>query len=100
MLEARDINPNIWSKAINCSSHVQTRAFRKSVKGKTPYEAWFGHKPNVSNFRIFGSRVWAQIPFEKRKALQPQRKECLMVGYGEDKKRLKNILHFQTQDIC
>ena len=52
----------------------------------TPYEAWFGQKPNVSNFRIFGTKAWARIPSEKRKALQPQIKECLMVGYSEDNK--------------
>ena len=52
----------------------------------TPYEAWFGEKPYVSNFRIFETKAWERIPSDKRKALQPQRKECLMVGYGEDTK--------------
>ena len=55
----------------------------------TPYEAWFGEKPNVSNFRIFGTKAWARIPSEKRKALQPKIKEYLMVGYGEDTKWYK-----------
>ena len=50
----------------------------------TPYKAWFGQKPNVSNFRIFETRAWARIPSEKRKSLQPQRKECIMVGNGEE----------------
>ena len=54
-----------------------------NVDGKTPYEAWFGHKPNISHFIIFGSRAWARIPPEKRKALKPQRKECIMVGFDE-----------------
>ena len=89
MIEARDLIPKIWAKAINCFAHIQNRAFHKLVKGKTPYKAWFGHKPNVLNFRIFGTRAWAQIPSEKRKALQPQRKECIMVGYGEDTKGYK-----------
>ena len=56
------------------------------MKGKTPYEEWSGHKPNVSNFRIFGSRAWAQIPSEKRKELQPQNKECILVVYFEETK--------------
>ena len=55
----------------------------------TPYEAWFGQNPNVSNFRIFGTRAWARIPSKKRKSLQPQGKECIMVGYGEDTKCYK-----------
>ena len=86
MIEERDISHRLWDKAINCVTHIQNRAFHKSVKGKTPYEAWFGHKPNVSYFMIFGSRAWARIASEKRKALHPQRNECIMVGYGKDTK--------------
>ena len=89
MIEARELNPKIWAKSISFSAHIQNRAFHKSVKGMTPYEAWFGEKPNVSNFRIFRTKSWARIPSEKTKALQPQRKECLMVGYGEETKGYK-----------
>ena len=73
----------LWDEAIIFIAHIQNKSFHKSVKVKTPYEAWFGQNPNVSNFRIFGTRAWARIPSEKRKALQPQSKECIMVGYGE-----------------
>ena len=86
MIEARDLSPKLWAEDISFVAHIQNKAFHKSVKGKTPYEAWFGHKPNVSNFRIFKTRAWAIIPSEKRKALKPQSKECIMVGYGEDTK--------------
>ena len=52
----------------------------------TPFESWSGHKPDVTHFRIFGSRAWARIPTEKRKALQPKNKECLFVGYSKIQK--------------
>ena len=68
MIEVRDLNHKIWVEAISCATHIQYRAFHKSMKGMTPYEAWFGEKPNVSNFRIFGTKAWARIPSEKRKA--------------------------------
>ena len=67
MIEARDLRPKLWAEAISCAAHIQNRAFHKSVKGMTPYEAWFGQNPNVSNFRIFGTKAWAGIPSEKRK---------------------------------
>ena len=89
MIEANNLSPKIWSEAINCAAYIHNRDLHKSVKSKTPYEAWFGHKPNISHFRIFGSRAWAQIPSEKRKKLQPQRKYCIMVGYVEDTKGYK-----------
>ena len=74
MIEAKDLIPKIWDEAINCDAYIHNRYLHKSMKGKTPYETWFGHKPNVSHFRLFGSRAWAQIPLEKRKALQPPSK--------------------------
>ena len=55
----------------------------------TPFESWSGNKPDVTHFRIFGSKAWARIPTEKRKDLQPQ--ECLFVGYFEDSKGYKLI---------
>ena len=89
MIEVRELNPKLWAEAISWAAHIQNRSFHKSMKGMTPYEAWFGEKPDVSNFRIFGTKAWARIPSEKRKSLQPQSKACLMVGYGEYTKGYK-----------
>ena len=65
----------------------------------TPFEAWSGHKPDVSHFRIFGSRAWARSPTEKRKDLQPQSPECLFVGYFEDSKGYKLINFTKNKDF-
>ena len=56
------------------------------MEGKTPFEAWSGHKTNVSHFRVFGLKDWARIPSEKRKALKPKIKESIMAGYYEYEK--------------
>ena len=57
----------------------------------TPFEAWSGHKLDVTHFRIFGSKAWDRIPTEKRKALQPQIQKCLFFGYSEYSKGYKPI---------
>ena len=89
MIEAKDLSPKLWDEAIKCVAYIQNLDLHKSLDGKTPYEAWFGHKPNISHFSIFGSRDWDRIPLEKKEALQPQIKECIMVGYGKDTKGYK-----------
>ena len=68
------------------------------MKGKTPFEAYFGHKPDVSNFKVFGSTAWARIPLDKRKALQPQSIECVFIGYLEESKGYK-LLNIRTKQI-
>ena len=57
--------------------------------GATPFEALHGHKPNVSHLRFFGSKAWAKIPLDKRKAFQAQISEWILLGYAEDRKAYK-----------
>ena len=76
--------PIFWAKAIKYASYIQNRVPHKFLDGITPFEAWSGHKPDVTHFRIFGSKAWAIIPTEKRKDLQPQSQEFLIVIYYED----------------
>ena len=69
MMEAKTLPPKYWAEAINYAAYIQNRVPHKQLDGMTPFEAWSGHKPDVTHFRIFGSRAWARIPTEKRKAL-------------------------------
>ena len=62
----------------------------------TPFEAWSGHKPDVTHFNIFGSKAWARIPTQKRKDLQPQNQECVFVGYYKDSKGY-NMIKLSTK---
>ena len=70
MLEYKGLDANIWAEEMNLISYIQNMVPHSSMKLKTPFEAYFGHKPDVSNLRVFGSTTWAQIPLDKRKDLQ------------------------------
>jgi hypothetical protein len=91
MLHAKSLPQRLWAEALNCATYIQNISPHRSVKDKTPYEAWSGLKPEVTHFRIFGSRAWAQIPSEKRKALDPQSTECIFVGYPDGVKGYRLI---------
>ena len=43
----------------------RNRVPHKQLDGSTPFKSWSGHKPDVTHFRIFGSKDWARIPTEK-----------------------------------
>ena len=70
MLEAKGLAENLWAEAMNVVAHIHTRVPHSSVKGETPFKSYFGHKPDVSNFKVSGSTAWARIPLDKRKYLQ------------------------------
>jgi hypothetical protein len=80
MLHAKSLPQRLWAEALNYATYIQNRFPHRSVKDKTPYEAWSGLKPEVAHFHIFGSRAWAQIHSEKRKALDPHSTEFIFVG--------------------
>ena len=68
LLHGKNLPPPLWEEAINYASYLQNKVPHKSVVGATPFEALHGHKPNVSHLRFFGSKSWARIPIDKRKA--------------------------------
>ena len=91
MLHAKSLAQRLWAKALNCATYIQNISPHRSIKDKTPYKAWSGLKLEVTQFRIFDSHAWAQIPSEKRKAIDPHRNECIFVGYPDDVKGYRLI---------
>ena len=66
MMEAKCLAIDLWDEAMNVSAHIHNKVPHSSIKGNTPFKSYFGHKPDVSNFKVFGSTAWAQIPLDKR----------------------------------
>ena len=80
MMEAKTLSPKFWAEAINCVSYIQNSVPHKQLDGMTPFEAWSGHKPDVTHFKIFGSRAWDRIPREKRRLCSPKSKSVYLLG--------------------
>ena len=89
LLHVKNIPPSLWAKVVNCYSYLQNRVPHKSVVAFTPFEALHGYKSNVSHLRVFGSKAWAIIPIDKRKAFQALSSECILLGYAKDAKAYK-----------
>ena len=82
---------------MNSAEYIQNIFIDSSMKGKTPFEAYLGHKPDVSNLRVFGSTTWARIPLDKRRDLQPQSIKCIFIGYTDEYKGF-NLLDIKKTD--
>jgi hypothetical protein len=83
MLHAKSLPKRLWAEALNFATYIQNRSPHRSVKDKTPYESCSNLKPEVTHFCMFASCAWAEIPSEKRKALDPQSTECIFFGYPD-----------------
>jgi transposase InsO family protein len=47
-----------WAEAVNMTCHAINRLYLHKLLRKTPYELLAGNKPNVSYFRVFGSKCY------------------------------------------
>ena len=57
MIKAKSMPVEFWGKAVTAAVLILNRASMKSLKGVTPFEAWYEHKRDVSfltTFSCFG----------------------------------------------
>jgi transposase InsO family protein len=54
MLKAKGVLATFWGEAVSMAVFILNRSPTKSLKGKTPFEAWHGRKLDVSFLRTFG----------------------------------------------
>ena len=78
-----------WAEAISTAAYLRNRCPTSSFKGATPYERWYGIKPDVEHLRVFGCRVYVHIPDEKRRKLDAKAVKGVFVGYPAGKKGYK-----------
>lgn len=76
---------DLWAEAVNTSVYINNRIHGKTTK-TPPFEFWYGRKPDVSYFRIFGSFAYVYIPKSLRQKLDPKSHKLLFVGYSETQK--------------
>ena len=60
---------------------ILNRAPTKALKGVTPFEAWYGRKPNVSFLRTFGC-----ISHVRKTKLEDRSTPMVFLGYAEGTK--------------
>ena len=74
---------------MNCAVYVRNRSPTTSLPGKTPYECWFGKKPDLSNLRVFGCVSYVHIHSQLRKKLDPKSEKSIFIGYPDGTKGYK-----------
>jgi len=61
--------------------YLLNRALLTKKKTATPYELWWGKKPDLSHTRAFGTETYAHIDKQLRKKLDPKAKKLILVEY-------------------
>ena len=86
MLNGKNIPNKYWGEVVACSVHILNHAPTKSLKDKSPFEAWTGKKLDISYFHVFGCVAYAHVPDDLQKKLDNKSEKCIFVGYSEQSK--------------
>lgn len=75
-----------WGEAALAFVHVTNRFPVAALGDKTPYELFYGHRPDVSHFRVWGCKAYVHVQRDQRTKTDPHTVECAFVGYPDDHK--------------
>lgn len=59
MIHHKGIDFEFWADDLVTVAYIRNRVTSRGIPPNTnPYELWHGRKPDLSNFRVFGSSCW------------------------------------------
>src|SRR5437762_7702582 len=75
------LDKRLWMEIADTVVYLKNHSPTSAVE-TTPYELWYGTKPNLSHLRIIGSTAYVHVPKEKRTKLDTHSHKGILVGYG------------------
>ena len=81
MLDEYKTSEEFWAEAVNTACHAINRLYLHKIMKKTAYELLTGNKPDVSYFRVFGSKCFILNRKPKSSKFAPKVDEGFLLGY-------------------
>jgi hypothetical protein len=87
MLIDANLRDFFWPFAISTAVHIKQRVPHASLPTHlTPFQLWFGHRPNLSHLRPFGCKCTARILSTQLSKFEPRGETGIFFGYATDAK--------------
>jgi hypothetical protein len=80
LLYGAGLPAHYWSAALLHSAYLLNRRVH-TVTNITPFEGWFGTRPNLKRLRVFGSRVCVRQTGDRRAKLDYHHFDGIFIGY-------------------
>jgi hypothetical protein len=84
MLDEYKTPDQFWAEAINTACYSINRLYIHRILKKTSYELLTGKKPNVSYFRVFGSKCFILVKRGRKSKFAPKAIEGFLHGYDSN----------------
>jgi hypothetical protein len=97
MLHEYTIPKILWAKAVNTACYVVNRVSLRPIIKKISYELWIERKPNLSYFKVFGSKCFVLNETPKVTKFDSKSIERIFVGYSSTSKAYR--IYIPTSQI-
>jgi hypothetical protein len=91
MLDEYKTQDQFWVEAINTACYSINRVYLHRILKKTSYELLTGKNPNVSYFRVFGSKCFNLIKRGRKSKFAPKAVEGFLLGYDSNTRAYRVI---------
>jgi hypothetical protein len=82
MLKAISVPAKFWGEAVTTAVFFLNWSYTRSMDGRTPFEAWFGQKPDVHFLKVFGCKAHAKVTRPNLKKLDDRSVHVVFLGYA------------------
>lgn len=89
MLIGSNLPQYMWGEAVTTAVYLYNRTPHSKLDYKTPYEAYYGIKPNINNIKTFGSLVYFKRKGPTTIKLAQKGILGLLIGFGTDSSHYK-----------
>jgi hypothetical protein len=84
MLDEYKTSDRFWAEAVNTACYAINRLYLHRILKKTSYELLTGKKPNVSYFKVFGSKCFILVKRGRKSKFAPKVVEGFLLGYDSN----------------
>jgi hypothetical protein len=84
MLDEYKTSNRFWAEAINTVCYSINQLYLHRILKKTSHELLTGKKPNVSYFRVFGSKCFILVKRGRKSKFAPKAVEDFLLGYDSN----------------
>jgi transposase InsO family protein len=95
MFEEYKTSSRFWAEAINIACYSINRLYLHRILKKTSYELLTDKKPNVSYFRVFGSKCFILVKSGRNPKFASKAVEGFLLGYDSNT-RVYRVFNMST----
>jgi len=72
----------LWAEAVATAAYVLNRVPNRKETQVTPYDLWYGRKPDISHLTIFGCRAYSHVLPSQDKSWMRSNKRVILSDMG------------------